>query len=148
MIYQDQKAMTKMMNEQWIKWEPISGLEGKYDIEKLCDDLNGCEIILVHSQDKNKKVRLTWKNSIHSCTRTDKIFTYKTIASIDTKYGFEFHKNWTFFMVKNSDYLKRLSEESYTLSDQFYGVIHFALITPDSIVDIIPTYEPEVIWII
>lgn len=139
--------MVKTMNEQWIKWEPIIGLEGTYNIERLCDDLSGFEIILIHSQDKNKKIRLTWKNSIHSCTRTDKILASETISSIDRKYGFEFHKNWSFFIVENSDYLKRLSEESYTLSDSFYGVMHFALITPDSIVGIIPTYEPEVIWI-
>lgn len=139
--------MTKMMNEQWIKWEPIPGLEGKYDIERLCDDLSGYEIILVNSQDKYKKVRLNWKNSIQSCTRTDKIFTCEIIASIDRKYGFEFHKNWSFFIVENSNHLKRLSEESCTLSDCFYGVMHFALITQDSIVDIIPTYGPEASWI-
>lgn len=139
--------MTKTMNEQWIKWEPIPGLAGTYDIEKLCDDLNGYEIILVHALDKNKKVRLSWKKSIHSCTRTDKVFAYDTLASIDKKYGFEFHKNWSFFIVEGSEYLQRLSEESCTLSDQFYGVIHFALITSDSIVDIIPTYEPKVVWI-
>ena len=139
MICQCQKVMMKTMNEQWIKWEPIIGLEGKYDIEKLCDDLSGFEIILIHSQDKSRKIRLTWRNSVHSCTRTDKIFAYEILASIDKKYGIEFHKNWSFFIVEGSDYLQRLSEESSGLSDQFYGVMHFAIITSDSIVDVIPT---------
>jgi hypothetical protein len=148
MIYQNQKVKMKMMSEQWRKWEPIPGLEGIYDLEKLCDDLTGYEIILVHSKDKNKKIRLVWKTSVHSCTRTDKIFASKIIASIDRKYGSEFHKNWSFFSLEDSDYLKRLYEESHTLSESFYGVIHFAIITSDSIIDIIPAYEPEVGWIL
>lgn len=134
------------MNEQWSKWEPISGLEGKYSLEQLSEGIHGFEIILINAQDTTKKIKLLWKNWVQSYAKTRRAQVIDTKAFLDQKYGSDFYNNWSFFIVEDSTYLKKLSEESWKLSDA-YEVMHFALITQDSIINIIPTYEPEVTWI-
>lgn len=134
------------MNEQWIKWQPIPGLEGQYSLEELCEGIHGFEIILINSKDRTKKIRVLWKNWVESFAKLQGDLVTETKTFLDEQYGAGFHESWSFFMVEDSAYLKKLSEESGILSDS-YDVIHFALITPDSIIHIIPTCEPKVSWI-
>lgn len=134
----------KMMHEQWRKWNPLSHAKGPYFLERLCDDINGFHLVLADKKG-TKKLTFTWKQAIQSCTRIDKTAALETIAFLNTQYGPECIDTWSFFIVHNSNYLKRLSQESGTLSDFFYGeLIHFAIITPTSILHIIAEYEPTV----
>lgn len=134
-----------MMNEQWIKWKPIPDLEGQCSLEQLCDSIHGFEIILINSK-YTKKIKLLWKDWVQSFSKIQGPLVVETKIFLDQKYGPDFHADWSFFIVEDSVYLKKLSKESGALSDA-YDVVHFVLITPDSMVNIIPTHEPEVMWL-
>ena len=127
--------------EKWIKWEPIANLAPKYDMESISDNNN--ELIVILSEIKNKKniLKIIFDHSAWSFKVADESFRIKTITDLSKKYGGEFYGKWTFFKIENSKYLSWLSEESETIINDL-KTTHFALITDDSLIDIIASYEP------
>lgn len=135
-----------MCDEQLIRWEPISQSEGKYYTYRICECIDGLEIIVVHEDIPSKKVSLLFDKPVYAYTSTNETLASHTLNELEDRYGIDFYGDWTFFMIKNSQYIKRLSQESRTLSDT-YDLQHFVLITADSITDIISHYEPKSSWI-
>lgn len=128
------------MSEQWTRWEPIEGLLSTYDIDAVFDTSEGLKVILECSQ---KKVAVFFKNGAASYIKTDETLRYKKIIELSEKYDGNFYANWTFFKVKNSEYLKWLEEQSCTIS-QGYDLQHFCFMTDDSILDVATSGEPIV----
>lgn len=134
------------MQEQWIKWEPISHLAANYYVESISESLDGFFLILFNSENRQDKVMVKFTRSVDSFRRTTETFTYLTIDSLDDRYGANFYVNWAFFKIKNSQYLKWMNEQSYGISEE-RNFMHFCFLAVDSIVDVIANYEPEVIHI-
>ncbi len=132
------------MEEQWIKWEPISGLKGNYNINLVLNDPKTFKIILSDYDNPKSQVIITFEESVASYRDTDETYRYKLICDLGEKYGKEFYINWGLFKVKNSNYIKWLSEQSYGISDHFECNHHFAILGVNCVLDIIASYEPKV----
>ncbi len=122
------------MQEQLIKWEPVSGLSEKYAIEFIgMDDFERCfKIIFIDILDRKNKiaVRLDCYPDIFRITKTE------CNASLE----------WTFFKVINSSYIQWLLSESF-----FFGFInkthpftHYSFVATNFILDVVSSEEPKV----
>lgn len=129
------------MQENWERWEPISGLSSKYYVESLSDSIEGFRILLSDAYDEYKKVEVLFEDSVHAYRSTDESFRQSVINKIDERYGTEFYSEWTFFKVTNSEYIQWLSEQSYGIAE---SLTHFSILAGDSIVDVIAAYEPKI----
>jgi hypothetical protein len=134
------------MHEQWIRWEPVNGLKGKYDVESIISDDNGLIVRLCPYSSDSHKVELTFKPYAQAYRQTDESFRTALFHDLSEKYGKGFYAHWTFFKVVESEYLAWLDKESCTYSTAI-GFEHFALICDDSVVDIISRNEPIVSFI-
>lgn len=131
------------MNEQWKQWNPIEHCEGKYGIYRLCETKEGLELICRHL---GRNMRLLFDQHVYAYTNTNETLTLQILDRIDTQYGLRFYSTWSFFIVENSNYIKRLSERARGVVDTCH-LRHFAFITSDSMTDIISAHEPKVSWI-
>ena len=135
------------MQEQWTRWEPIQGLARKYYIDSITDNIDeGFRVVLSESGNAKKTVHVVFRDSVDCYTSTNESYINHLIFSLYERYGDDFYGDWTFFKVLNSDYLKRLSVLSSTISDDA-GFTHFVLLASDSMLDIITNYEPEIKFI-
>lgn len=131
------------MTEQWIKWVPLPDLAKKYYIDALSDTEEGFTILLSESDNKQKRIKIIFKNSVSAYRITDETFRHRLICNLSDQYGSEFYGEWTFFKVLNSHYLQWLSEQSAGIADSL-RFTHFSIIAADSILDIATTYEPKI----
>lgn len=132
-----------MINEQWIKWEPIKNLAPKYYIESITDSREGFSILLFDANNREKKVLVSFPNSVESYRSIDESFVLNSLYKLNQNYGRDFYGDWTFFIIENSEYLDWLSTESYKISEK-YKLIHYCLLSADSRFDIINNVAPEV----
>ena len=131
------------MTEQWARWEPISGLAEKYDIVTVSEEIEGFRVVLFDEQDSTKKAIISFEQAVSAYRSTDESFRYKLIRDLDERYGSDFYGKWTFFKLTNSLYLEWLLDQSEGVFDP-KSYIHFSIITSDSILDIVASYEPKV----
>lgn len=131
------------MNEKWTQWKPLENLSKRYYIESTSSSIDGFTIILADAIGDSPKVKITFENGVNAFRNSEEAFRLSTIHYLNESYGNVFYGNWTFFKAENSEYLKWLSEQSGTISD-YYGVMHYCLITDDEMLDIAATYEPSV----
>lgn len=131
------------MQENWERWEPVSGLSSKYYVESLSDTVEGFRVVLSDANDEKKKVEVIFEDSVHAYRSTDESFRQSIINTIDERYGTEFYTEWTFFKVSNSEYIQWLTEQSYGIAES-EPLMHFSFLAVDSIVDVIAAYEPKI----
>lgn len=131
------------MQEQWVHWEPASGLSPKYCIESILDNLEAFKIVLCDEHDSRKKIYMIFKGFVGSYKWTDETFKLGTISFLNKQYGMKFYSGWTFFKVINSKYMQLISEESCSISDS-RNLMHFVIIESNSILDIIASSDPKI----
>ncbi len=131
------------MNEQWRIWEPSQNLSQQYYIESVCDYIIDFRIVLIE-ENKKSKLLMTFKDTVGSYRSIDESYIVNVIENLTKQYGTKFYSRWTFFEIKNSDYLKDLSMKSSTISD-YRNFRHFVILTSDIMLDIIALREPEII---
>jgi len=134
------------MQEQWIRWEPAEGSGKKYYIDLVSDAIEGFTVLLSEVDNRKKKIKIIFEDSVDAYKNTDESFRLKTINTFFHNYEKEFYSGRTFFKIINSRYIKWLSEESYGISDSL-TFIHFVFFAADSILDVVTTYEPKVEFI-
>ncbi len=127
------------MMDQWEKWEPINNLAEKYCLELILDTLDDFKIILSEEKNRNKKLFIGEHVPAY---RIIYDFNQDIIHNLEQQYGKDFFAKWTFFKVNNSSYLKWISEESCTFSDDI-RFTHFCIVGVDFILDIIEPNEPK-----
>lgn len=128
--------------EEWMRWEPINGVEGKYFVNLLSLSDDGL-VIRLSDWDEKKKIEVIFDGYVDAYRYTNDSFSFKIPAVLSEKYEKGFYKDWSFFKVVNSDYLHWLSEKSSGYADDF-PFVHFCIMGGDEIVDILSRYEPEV----
>ena len=131
------------MSEKWAKWEPVSGLAEKYDIDSIIDDIESFRMLLATGDESKKKVRVIFEESVDAYRRSDEALRVDLIGDLRQQYGGNFYGKWTFFKVENSTYLRWISEQSCTIADSL-PYMHFAFIAGNFVVDVIAFYEPKV----
>lgn len=131
--------------EKWIRWEPLKDLSGKYYLDSFVWPEEGL-IIELSNENKGKKIQILFDGSIDAFRYTNESFCFKIFGDLSKQYGDDFYKNFSFFKVTNSEYLKWLSEKSLTWSNQF-PFMHFCILGGDEVIDILARYEPIVKFI-
>lgn len=131
-------------NENWFQWLPVANLARKYYLDEIYDGSNGCRIRLVEVGNVRAGVNIFFKNSVWAYRSTDEGFRLLLEADLHAKYGGAFYAQWTFFKVQNSSYLDWIFTQSRETCD-IGKLMHFSLLCMDDFVDIISSYEPEVI---
>ena len=132
------------IQEQWEKWEPAPGLAQRYDMLVCCDDYRiGFKVVLCNPKNQHEQVHLLWKNSVECYTSSNETQVYVKFSELVRRHEKHLFRDWTFFKVNNSEYLRRLSISSGTLSD-IYNLEHYAIATEETILDIIGGGNPHV----
>ena len=128
--------------EKWTRWEPVSGLSGKYYLDSFAWSEKGFIVELIHAK-KEEKVQVIFSNYIDAYRYTNESYYFKLFGDLSQQYGDDFYADWSFFKITNSEYLVWLSEKSCTWSDQLHFV-HFCIMGGDEVLDIVTNYEPQV----
>ena len=134
------------MQEQWTRWEPIEGLAREYYIDSIIDNRDGLEIILFDPSDKTKKLRVFFRDGASSYRNINESYVDQSLTDLEKSLGTRKRGGGTLFKVVNSRYLKTLSEESRTLTDDM-GFIHFCFLLGDNMLDVVDRFDPEVSFI-
>lgn len=134
------------MQEQWMRWEPVKGLSSNYYVDYILDGKDGFKIVLVDYIDDKKKMMIIFDKSVYAYKSTEESFRQQTLDMLAEQYGGKFYQEWAFFKVQNSSYLKWLSKQSYGITDSL-PFMHFSILTVDSFIDIVDSYEPKIEFI-
>lgn len=135
------------MQEEWIKWEPVGGLKGKYSVNTMNLGEQGLIIVLSSLSNSAQKIEIKFEYAIDAYRYTNDSFSFKIAGYLAEKYGREFYGDWSFFRVTNSEYIKWISEKSCAYADEF-AFIHFSIVGSDEIIDVLSRYEPSVEFIL
>ncbi len=141
------------MNVQEIiyAWKPIDGIGGKYYIKSVCRDYDGLKVVLVKYDTNNTQgVVVNFKNGFESYRESTDLLSMNSLQGFIHPYegfiGSEDEKSqtpWAFFIVKNSEYLRWASYQSYSVSDTM-NMTHYAIWTEDYTLDVLSVCEPTV----
>lgn len=119
----------------WKKWIPKEGLQDKYYVDKIIDDIEKNLMIELSDRNGNKMI-LNWNGVVISYTCSE-----ETTRSI--LYDNNELTKWTFFEVEDSRYLQWVCEQSLGIY-QINTMRHFCIIGIDLVVDIVADFEPIV----
>lgn len=131
------------MHEQWTQWRPIEQLAHGYYMTALIDDVTGFYIRLGESKNNPRGLFLTFEHSIGAYRITDEGDRAAKLLYLNDTYGHDFFAKWAFFKVTNSEYLEWISQEAAGVFDP-KSTRHLVLITENSIIDIVSSYEPKI----
>jgi hypothetical protein len=131
------------MQEQWMRWEPIEGLNGKYDITALTANRTGLTITLIPFQGNGQAVEITFNKFVEAYRHVDESCRTALFHELSENHKEITYGSWTFLKATNSEYLTWLAHESGGWSETL-ELMHFCLIGDDSVVDIAADYEPTV----
>lgn len=130
--------------EKWERWIPIKNLTEKYEIFDISDDISkDLKINLKDEINKENQIQLLFEYSVDIYRITRINFKQKTLNKLSNEYGLDFYKQWTFFKVYDSEYLKWLSIESDTVTESI-TFTHYCIISPKYMIDIVVGYEPKI----
>lgn len=130
----------KMETEKYKKWIPIKDIPGNLLLFGLHDNYEGFRILL--RDEKTSGVMRIFFDSFISYRNTDEGYLLKTHHE---RKGFV---KWPLLIVENSRFLKSLHEEE-SVDKQLLNEksIHYAIITPNSCIDVISNSLPKVEWL-
>lgn len=128
------------MQEKWNKCNFIIDNFGKMYLEELTKRKGEMELIL-RGELHNTVVKILFDGEVLSFRCSDEGRRIKTINDLDKVYGLDFYKNQNYFIIENSEYIKRFNEETYDIYKNF-NIVHYVFILSDDIIDILSTFPP------
>lgn len=130
------------MYGEWMKWEPLPGLDGHYIIDSIVDSTGGLEIMLSSSRYENKVVRVLFDGVVYAYRSAEESFILGTLAFLDDHYEKGFYPNWSFFKVKGSGHFQAACRG---MDDVFArgNFEQFSFFTSDVLFDVISDREPK-----
>lgn len=126
--------------ENWNKWQPFTNNLGKMYIEKVITSDNETEVIL-SSELENNVYKFFFNGEILSIRSSDEGKRIKLFNKLDQIYGLNFFKDWTFFTIKDSEYIKWFNKETYNIYSH-YNIMHYVFMGSNNIVEILSTFSP------
>jgi hypothetical protein len=145
-MMQMNKIQSTKFDESWSRWDlGLSAINGVYYITGIESNPSYFKIKL-EQESTAQCVEVLFSGFVSAFRFVDEGLRLKLYSDLSEKYGADFYHYWTFFEVKNSDYLQWLAVQSYTVSD-FYELRHFVIMGSDCMLDIVTACEPEVIII-
>ena len=128
--------------EKWIRWDLSEALLTKYYLDSLSWPDKGLSLRL-RAANNEQIIEILCNDSIDAFRYTNESFCFQIFENLSKQYGDDFYKNWSFFKIQNSQYLKWLSDKSHGWSDGF-SCTHFCILGGDEIIDIVTDYEPQI----
>lgn len=128
--------------ENWNKWQPFTNNLGKMYIEKVIISDNATEVILSNELENNV-YKFFFNGEILSIRSSDEGKRIKLFNKLDQIYGLNFFKDWTFFTIKDSEYIKWFNKETYNIYSH-YNIIHYVFMGSNNIVEILSTFSPTI----
>lgn len=126
--------------EEWIRWEPIQNLAGKYYLDDLIHSADG---LILKLSDDNQKIEIFFDGCVEAYRYTNESYYTAVFLKLSAEYGANFYAKWDFFKVIDSEYLAWVVDPSHTLSNQV-SLTHFCIMGRDEVVDVIANHEPTV----
>lgn len=130
------------MREVWKKWNPINDDFGKMYLEELIKT-KGAMKILLKSEEQNIALKFLFDGEVLSFCCSDEGRRLKTINELDKKYGTDFYKNQSYFIVENSRYVNKFNKETYNIYNNF-KILHYVFLLSDDVIDILSAFPPRV----
>lgn len=101
------------MENNWKAWIPHRDLENKYFICKIVDDEDGLQLLLI-SNDYTKKICVQFPGMVYAYRTRLELAALCTLDKIEDETRGFLASDWTFFVVENSAYAKRLQKNRKT----------------------------------
>lgn len=132
------------MVEEWSKWKPekLEVLPAATYLKRLTRD-DDILLISFETEEEGKLVNVTFNKFVFSYRSTDEGNRLKLLVDLNIKYGEDFYKDWRFFKIKNSPYIRWLHEENCGIYRE-EEIYHFVFITNMELIEVLATYDPEV----
>ena len=130
------------MREVWKKWNPINDDFGKMYLEELIKT-KGAMKILLKSEEQNIALKFLFDGEVLSFCCSDEGRRLKTINELDKKYGTDFYKNQSYFIVENSRYANKFNKETYNIYNNF-KILHYVFFFFFDVIDILSAFPPRV----
>jgi|GEM_PF-6120438 len=115
-------------------WKPLDTIGGSYWFENL--SLTDTNFVFTYRKDKERdtKIRIIC-GGLPSFRFTNETFL-GGYSHVDNLEEIEAVRPWCFYTVEDSEYLKKISEDSGGLSDTF-NFKHYCIISKDEVLDLI-----------
>jgi len=130
-------------------WNPLnySTKASIYMLSHITDGPTKFEFVLSSIHEKNiTKIKILFRKSTQAYKITRKKYDAETLPMIKLAFGTQFDPEWMFYTASESSYLEWIASESYDVWKPL-GFIQFSFITSDMIIDVVASYEPEVMLI-
>ncbi len=86
-----------MTKEQWIKWEPIEGLDTVYTINEISNNLKDFTVLLIDLDNDKKKIRIFFKDSVDAYRYTEECYRLNIGSLFTQPTGENLYGRWGFF---------------------------------------------------
>ncbi len=123
----------------FIKWEPVSGIDKSLTCESLHDDYEGFRIILKGRGKGSDLLRITFESPLAymNINESNRLKTVNETVNIS---------EFSLFIVENSSWVKWFNKESFDLHEM-NKVIHYGMYTLEDCIDVLSDTEPFVDWL-
>jgi hypothetical protein len=129
------------MEEQFIKWEPVDGIENEMWVEALHDDYEGFRILLKGSAQSSGILRITFAQ-YYGYRNVDESYRDK----LWQKGNFE-QRDWSLFNTAASEFIDWVFEESNGLYSK-EEMVHYCIKTGADIIEVVANQTPpKVEWL-
>lgn len=123
-------------------WKPLDTISGKYWLESLALIDEKFVFIYRKHQQKNIQVHVICGGGLPSFRYTNETYL-EGFTYFDDPEEMEKIRPWCFYTVEDSEYLKKISDESGELSD-ILGFNHYCIISENETIDLVYPAEPIV----
>lgn len=121
------------------KWEPMKDIPEKVYLQALHDDYEGLRIILKGSGN-SRTFRIKFNTNLGYRNTNES----ERLKMLDENP--EFCGGWALFKVKDSDFIKWIITESNEIVHEG-NIMHYIILTPDDIVEVVSKDNPEIEWL-
>ena len=130
------------MQENWLRCNvPESQDDLGFTVTSIVQDLDGTKILL---GDGKIGVEVFWEGLTPILRSTDEGIRMRTWGEVQTKYNDKkFFRGCFLYRVENSKLLDLAEEESSGFYDKS-KLLHYCIVTPVDLVDVVATFEPSV----
>jgi hypothetical protein len=130
------------MKEKLIKWSPVEGIPKVLYVEGLHDDYEGFRILLKGEGSKSRMLRITF----------DPALAYRNVDDGDRLKSLSEwagDEDWSLFTIENSAFIDWFIDENHPKYDRYdrENIVHYSIMTPNDIVDVISEFKPKVEWL-
>ncbi|SMO71424.1 hypothetical protein [Solitalea koreensis] len=127
-----------MMNEKFIKWEPINHISSDLYLLSLHDDSQRLKIQLeIEDSDRILIIEFASYIAYRNTDETSRLESLNKNEILSTR--------WPLFISESSDYIDWIVTESYGITER-KDLKHYVITTGTGIIDIISNQQPVVNW--